>query len=356
LLAIGEIEPELENIRVALRQTADEETTSRFDTMFRTLYQLWIARGRVAEGASWGRALLDRPVVDARERILALGVAASVTNPTDLVAAREIAETAQAIARSTGAAPALHATAVKGLGAMMQGQTEAAVAACESVIAMRADEPDDYVRAIVLGQITATLAICGAFDRLDLVTREAASLAEQMGNHYLLANAANGLAPIIHIIDPDRAGEYLLRGYELNVENRNEHANCTNAMFLALHEARSRNDVAAAQWARKALQLSLDNGPSYIAQTLNATVAIVRRHSPPDAAVLLGALRAHRDRKHQDGTTPEIQSEVRYESGLQRALGAEFDECYTRGLALDEAAMMGLAFAQLDSISGEAGE
>ena len=88
-------------------------------------------------------------------------------------------------------------------------------------------------------------------------------------------------------------------------------------------------------------------------QTLNATVAIVRRHSPPDAAVLLGALRAHRDRKHQDGTTPEVQSEVRYEARLRRALGAAFEECYTHGLALDEAAMIGLAFAQLDSISGE---
>ena len=126
-------------------------------------------------------------------------------------------------------------------------------------------------------------------------------------------------------------------------------------MFLALHEARSRNDVAAAQWARKALQLSLNNGPSYIAQTLNATVAIVRRHSPPDAAELLGALRAHRDRKHQDGTTPEIQSEIRYESWLRGALGAAFDECYSRGLALDEAAMVALSFAQLDSISGKPG-
>ena len=75
--------------------------------MYQTLYQLWIARGRGSEGASWGRALLDRPVVDARERILALGVAASVTNPIDLDVAREMAETAQAIAASTGAAPAL---------------------------------------------------------------------------------------------------------------------------------------------------------------------------------------------------------------------------------------------------------
>ena len=76
------------------------------------------------------------------------------------------------------------------------------------------------------------------------------------------------------------------------------------------------------EWARTALQLSLDHGPSYIAQTINAAIPLVRRHSPADAAVLLGALRAHRDRKHQDGTTPEIEAEIRYESSLRRALGA----------------------------------
>ena len=350
LIALDEIELELENIRVALRQAADDETTTRFDVLFQATYQLWIERGRGSEGTSWGRGLLHRPVVDARERILALGVAASVTNPVDLVVAREIAERAVAIARSTHAAPPLQATAVMGLGAMMQGQTEAAIAACDRVIAMYPEEPDDFVRAMVLAQITAVLAICGAFDRLDTVTREAASLAEQLGNHYLLATAANGLAPIIHITDPDRAGDYLLRGYELNVENGNDHANCTNAMFLALHEVRSRNDVAAAQWAHKALQLSLDHGPSYIAQTINVVVPLVRRHSPTDAAVLLGALRAHRDRKHQDGTTPEKDAEVQYEATLRRVLGTTFDECFARGLALDEGAMIAQAFAQLDLI------
>jgi predicted ATPase len=350
LVAIGEIESELENIRVALRQAADDETTTRFDVMYQRLYHVWIARGRAVEGASWGRSLLDRRVVDARERILALGVAASVTNPSDLDTARRMAETAQTIAESTGAAPALQATAVISIGDMMRGQTEAAVAACDRVIAMRAEEPDDYVRATVLSQIIATLAICGAFDRLELVTREASALAEKLDNHYLLANTSNGLAPIIHITDPDRAREYLLRGYELNLQSGNRQLNCTNAMFLALHEVRSHNDAAAAQWARTALQLSLDHGPSYIAQTLNASVAIVRRHSPADAAVLFGALRAHRSRKHQDGTTPEIESEVRYEAWLRRTLGAEFDENYTRGLALDEAAMISLAFDELDAI------
>ena len=157
-----------------------------------------------------------------RERILALGVGASVTNPIDLDVAREMAETAQAIAESTGAAPPLQATAVLGLGAMMQGRTEAALAACDRVIAMSSDEPDDYVRATVLAQICAVLAICGGFDRLDVVTREAALLAEQLGNHYLLATSASALAPIIHITDPDGAGEYLLRAYELNAEIRND--------------------------------------------------------------------------------------------------------------------------------------
>ena len=146
LVALDEIEPELENIRVALRQAADDETTSRFEEMFRTLYQLWMTRGRGSEGASWAASLLELPVLDARERILALGVAASVTNPVNLDSARDMAKTAEAIAQSTGAAPALQATAVMGLGAMMQGQTEAAIAHCDRVIAMY---PDAYWSGVV---------------------------------------------------------------------------------------------------------------------------------------------------------------------------------------------------------------
>jgi predicted ATPase len=350
VVALNEIERELENIRVTLRQATDDDTTARFDDLFRTLYHLWIVRGRGYEGAAWARALLDRPVVDARARILALGVAASVTNPIDLDRAREMAETANAIAESTHAAPPLQATAVMALGAMMQGHSEAAVAYCDRVVAMFPEEPNDYIRATVYAQITAVLAICGAFDLLEPVTQQAALLADQLGNTYLRATAASGLAPIIHIIDPDGAGAYLLRAYDLNLEIGNEHANCTNTMFLAIHEARHRNDLAAAEWARTALQLSLDHGPSYIAQTINVVIPVVRRRSPRDAAALLGALRAHRDRKHQDGTVPEIEAEVRYEASLRRALGDEFDDCYGRGLAFDEPALIAFAFAQLGTI------
>ena len=233
---------------------------------------------------------------------------------------------------------------------MMRGQTEAAVAACDRVIAMRADEPDDYVRAIVLGQITATLAICGAFDRLDLVTREAASLAEQLDNHYLLANARTDSRRSSTSPTPIEPASTCSGATSSTSRTATSTPIARTRCSSRSTRLRSRNDVAAAQWARKALQLSLDHGPSYIAQTLNATVAIVRRHSPADAAVLLGALRAHRDRKHQDGTTPEIESEIRYEASLRRALGAAFDENYTRGLALDEAAMIALAFDELDAI------
>jgi hypothetical protein len=36
-------------------------------------------------------------------------------------------------------------------------------------------------------------------------------------------------------------------------------------MFLALHELRARDTLAAVPWAKRALQLSIDLAPSYVA-------------------------------------------------------------------------------------------
>jgi hypothetical protein len=127
-------------------------------------------------------------------------------------------------------------------------------------------------------------------------------------------------------------------------------------MFLALHELRSGDDAAAARWARQSLQAAIEYGRTYVAQTLNAIVAVVKRHSPADAAILLGALGAYRARKQQAGTQPEIDAEFRYETSLRRQLGDEFDALYAKGQALDETAMTTLAFSQLDAIIEPSGE
>ena len=82
-----------------------------------------------------------------------------------------------------------------------------------------------------------------------------------------------------------------------------------------------------------------------------SVIAIVKRRSPADAAVLLGALRAHRERLQQAGTPPEIDAENRYETSLRRALGDEFDARYSQGLALDETDMIALTFTQLDAVA-----
>ena len=72
--------------------------------------------------------------------------------------------------------------------------------------------------------------------------------------------------------------------------------------------------------------------------------------------MLLGALRAHRARRQQAGTEAEIKAESRYETSLRRQLGAGFDELYAKGQALNETAMITLAFSQLDAIIESSGE
>jgi len=164
------------------------------------------------------------------------------------------------------------------------------------------------------------------------------------------------MAPIIHVTDPGHAGEFLLRTYELCGVIRFRASQSMAAMFLALHELRSGDDVAAARWASRSLQLATDYSPAFVAQTMNAIIATVRRHSPADAAILLGALRAHRARKQQAGTQDEIDAEARYENSLRSRPGAEVDALYSKGQALDEPAMITLAFSRLDAIIESSGK
>jgi hypothetical protein len=272
-------------------------------------------------------------------------------NANSLAVAEEIAQAAVDLSATTGAAPPLFAMMVLNLGAMMQGRAEAAIAGCDLVRALADGEPELFIRAWALSTSVTVLVICGALDQLDSLQRDLTALADQLDNRYLRGNIATSLAPVIHLLDPDGAREYLLRAYALNDETGNAHANSTITMFLALHELRSGDTAQAARWARQSLGLCVDGAPSYIAQTTDAIVAIVKRSSSSDAAVLLGALRAHRAREHQAGTSREIDAEKRYEASLRRALGDEFDALHSQGLALDEAGMIALAFAQLDAIT-----
>jgi predicted ATPase len=353
LAALEDIEHELDHIRVALRHAADDQTTSRFEELFSALLTLWSGRARSIEGASWAAELLNRPDLDPRARIVALGFGASVSNPVDLALGQELAQRATDLSAATGAAPSLTAMSVTNLGAMMQGRTDAAIAGCDQLMQLAASEPDLFVRGWSLSTTHAVLAICGALDRLEALQREFQPLIERLDNTYLRASSATSMAPIVHLTDPEGARDYLMRGCALNSELHNTHALCTTTMFLALQEVRSGHPVAAAPWARKSLELCVDVAPSYTAQTTDAIVAIFRRSSPPDAAVLLGALRAHRARKHQAGTQSEIDAEIRYEASLRRTLGDDFDALYATGLAYDEPAMLEHAFTQLDALMHE---
>jgi predicted ATPase len=350
--ALRDIEAELENIRVALRQAADDQASPRFDQLYTALYLLWIGRGRPSEGATWARVLLGREVADPAARVLALGFAANVANGTELDLATELAHAAITLSRSPGAGRAVMAKAVVGLCAMMQGRLPEAVAACDEVLAEIDDEPVAFVRGESMILCTAIANVCGALDRLDALLPRLQEHVARSGNDYQQAAFTNTMAPIVHVTDPEHAGDYLRRGFQRNREVGNVHALGTTTMFLALHELRSGRDGSAAEWARRSLALVTEHSPAFVAQTLNATIAIVKRRSPRDATVLLGGLRAHRERRAQLGSPQEIAAEERYERSLRRALGDDFDAAHEVGLSLDELGLVAFAGSQLDEVIG----
>jgi predicted ATPase len=353
--AMDEVECELENIRVALRRAADDHSSSRFEELYSALYLLWLGR-KPSEGTSWAMELKARPDSDPAIRIVTLGFAASATINNSLTLAQELAKAADDLSAAAHAAPPLVAISATSLVTMMQGGTEEAIAGCDRVIALAPGEQDAFIRGVALANTLAVLATCGAIDRIEDLRTDVAVLAEGLDNDYLRTTLFSGMAPIIHVVDPDGAGEFLHRAYELHGAIGFHSLQSTEAMFLALHELRSGDNFSAARSATRSLELATDYAPAYVAQTTSAVVAIVRRHSPVDAAVLLGALRAHRARRQQAGTEAEIKAESRYETSLRRQLGAEFDPLYSKGQALDEAGMIAFAFRQLDAIIESSGQ
>jgi predicted ATPase len=354
--ALDDVEPELENVRVALRRAADDGSSSRFEELYSALFLLWLTRDRSSEGTAWAIELKGRPVVDPATRIVALGFAASVAAHQDVALGVELARAADDLAAATHAAASNVAISVLSLSAMMQGRAEEAIAGCGRVIALADREPNPFFRGVALSICLAVLATCGVLDGLESLRRDITLLAEELDNQYLRSMNWAAMAPILHVTDPDHAGEFLLQAYEQSDLSGNRTNQSSLAMFLAIHELRCGDLGAAARWASRALQRATEYGPSYVAQTINVIIAAVKRHSAGDAAILLGALRAHRGRRQQAGTRRETDAEDRYEASLRRQLGPEFDHLYGQGLALDETAMVTLAFSQLDAISDPSGE
>jgi len=214
--ALDEIEPEMENIRLALRRATDDHSSSRFEELYSALYVLWVQQDRQAEGVSWAMELKARPDLDPAVRIVALGLAASVVTNSSLALARELAQAANDLSAVTHAAPPLLALASMSLGEMMQGQTEEAIAGCDRLIALAPGETDRFIRGLALMQALSVFATCGVVDRVEDLQTDVSALAEELDNKYLRRTVSSAMAPIIHATDPEQAGEYLLGAYEQN--------------------------------------------------------------------------------------------------------------------------------------------
>lgn len=352
--ALDEVEAEFENIRVALRQAADDRRSTRFEQMYSALYLLWIARPRLSEGLAWATELLDRSDVDPAARVTALGFAANVVNGSDLTFAKRLATCAVDLAAATNTPAPLIATAVLSISAMMQGDVPAAIANCDALIDMVKDDSNPFVQAEALICAMGTLTVCNVPDRVRALIPTLADAVERSGSEYHRAGYSNSLAPIIHVIHPDRATEYLEFGYEQTMRIGNRYSLGMIAMFIGLQHLRSGRTGLAAEWTQRSVELAIETAPSFVAQTIDTVIAVIKRSAPAPAAELLGALSAHRTRRHQAGSPPEIHAERRYAEVLRQALGAEFDSNFARGETLDETEMVRLAFTQLARIQTDA--
>ncbi len=351
--ALDEIEDELENIRVALRHAADDHSSARFEHVYASLHAVW-KRSRHVEGASWAIELRSRPETDPVERIDALGVAADMALMIDVAGRRSSEKPPEELAASTSGKLALLALGVSAFVELLQGRTEEAIARAESIVSVSVEEPDLFVRGLGLAWC-CSIFDTGARGRPSGRGRaRVVQLAETLDNQFLLANVCSSRMSGIHLTEPDGGGAYLERAHATYDDLGMHASNATVDMFLALYELRAGDRPAAARWAILSVQHTVDYTTTFLGLVTNAVIAVVSRPAPGPAAELLGALRAYRARSQQHGTSPETEAEAHYEASLRRRLGDEFDVHYTRGLALDDAAMVELALTQLAVIADPA--
>jgi predicted ATPase len=353
VVSFAEVDREFENIRVAMRHDAGDETSPRFEHIFGALYQVYIAGGRQTEGLSWANEVARRTAIDRDTRIVALGFAATVAHNTEPARGMQLAREAVALAEP-GSVPPILASSELGINAVMQGDNTAAVGYAQQVLELANREPDAFIRATALSQALAAVGAAGDLELFVVVQEAVQPLVDELDNDVLKGMHLNSTSPVIHLIDPDGAAEFLRRVQQFNLAVGNLGASHSTMMFLALHELRRGHLPDAARASLESLELALSFGAAYLAQMLSVSVAIVRRVSPPDAAILLGAVHAERDRTHLAGTSIEAEAEVRYEASLRRILGdASFEARYAEGRQMDEAAMVAFAFEQLAAIAGE---
>ena len=134
---------------------------------------------------------------------------------------------------------------------------------------------------------------------------------------------------------------------ELAAQSRNRNTFLQASMFLGIHDLKGGDVPLAAVSLRRALEAAVQDGPAFIGQIVNPTIALLLREWPDDAATLLAALVRWREEHRQAGTQLESQAETHYETQLRDKLGDAFDERRSAGAAMSEAAMVDAALAAL---------
>ena len=218
-------------------------------------------------------------------------------------------------------------------------------------MAWPSDEPDLFTR-LVAHLRAPGAAVCEAFDRLDGSIQSSPTSCTKATTAISRRAYDNCWRRVIHLIDPEHAGEYLERACRATgtsgTRTRADDDDVPRAPRGCVPDASCRR-LSGRRAAHSSSRSTTRRPSSHACPT--PIVAIVKRHSPAGAAVLLGALRAHRERSDQAGVTTGDRRRARYESSLRRVLGDEFEVRHAEGLALDETEMIAHAFAELDAIT-----
>lgn len=350
--AFDDLEREWEHIRVALRATADDVESDRFERILDGLAPFFLCRDRQREAVLWAAELLDRPIRDPLLREHNLAHAAISAQHFDRSQAEGAIAEVDRLQLEFDLSPSPLTTSLRATQAMMRGDNELALELVAEVLAeVQPASATDAWHFQTLNNAYSTIAVIGGREDGAEQLRAYVSAADRTGAAWVRVGAASSFSPVIHELDPEGALDFLARHLELATQTGQRQVVVHFAMFHGIQLLRLGDFAGASTSLGIAVREAVERCPPYLGQNANTVIALTLREWPHTAAALLGGLERWRREHDNAGTTIERDSERHYDERLREVLGDDFEPHHARGWSMTETQLAETLMSTLAAIA-----
>ena len=348
------VDGELANLRAALAFLRDSGDVEGYLRLAEALGRFWNIVGLFREGFAWlTSALAIGPAAPSRRRAETLALAGNMAILLDRYdEAFALLDDSIACSTHCSETPRPRALLTLGLAALVQNRTEDARRYSEEAIEVARDDGDPYELAETLGQASGPVSFSGDDLHAVELADEAVTIAQALGNDYLLARTQQGAAIARCRVDPAGAIELFTQSFAV-LDHRFYRGIGTGHTWKAVAHTMLREYSAAADELCIALPLVQEAGEPYQHSIALAVAASVLSRPQPDVAVrLLALIERQRDDGRFLGASGDLAVQAHLRGRLESRLDpTHFAELWAQGRVMTLDAATADALDQLARIT-----